>query len=167
MRSTSRTLRPDHPRSRGVYVWTMYLRPGCAGSSPLARGLRTVPRREAARLRIIPARAGFTAALSLSFHGTRDHPRSRGVYARTPLSRIFITGSSPLARGLRQHAALKSGERGIIPARAGFTTTGPRRSRRTRDHPRSRGVYAFILFSWSERTGSSPLARGLRALCFT
>ena len=51
---------------------------------------------------------------------------------------------------------------GIIPARAGFT---PRQSRpRTgrSDHPRSRGVYWMPSPPSLYRTGSSPLARGLR-----
>ena len=52
---------------------------------------------------------------------------------------------------------------GIIPARAGFTTT--RRSPRWRspDHPRSRGVYEQTLLLDGLCVGSSPLARGLRS----
>ena len=52
-----------------------------AGSSPLARGLRVI------------TGADITYAL--------DHPRSRGVYERLPLTLIAQWGSSPLARGLR------------------------------------------------------------------
>ena len=54
-------------------------------------------------------------------------------------------------------------EPGIIPARAGFTLGPHIRGSRTRDHPRSRGVYTTIRSLFSEFTGSSPLARGLRA----
>ena len=50
---------------------------------------------------------------------------------------------------------------GIIPARAGFTGPLGSRSARTRDHPRSRGVYTAAATSWEVRIGSSPLARGL------
>ena len=51
--------------------------------------------------------------------------------------------------------------RGIIPARAGFTTLTDGSEVITRDHPRSRGVY-FCAASISARVlGSSPLARGL------
>ena len=60
---TSPYLHPirDHPRSRGVYTYWSWI--GCAarGSSPLARGLRRGPGPLHGRLRIIPARAGFTA----------------------------------------------------------------------------------------------------------
>ena len=52
--------REDHPRSRGVYPFSMALRRARDGSSPLARGLRS------GTLRAPP--------------NTADHPRSRGVY---------------------------------------------------------------------------------------
>ena len=91
--------------------------------------------------RIIPARAGFTAA------GRRRRRRPRG--------------SSPLARGLRRLAQRAAAVPGIIPARAGFTRplTGPASA--PRDHPRSRGVYHGGLSFSPVRGGSSPLARGL------
>ena len=71
-------------------------------------------------------------------------------------------GSSPLARGLLLAGQRRRERRGIIPARAGFTHRGRRRSGRTGDHPRSRGVYALNGDSQARETGSSPLARGLR-----
>ena len=51
----------DHPRSRGVYVDAIADETITMGSSPLARGLRGVRRRNDRMRRIIPARAGFTA----------------------------------------------------------------------------------------------------------
>ena len=50
---------------------------------------------------------------------------------------------------------------GIIPARAGFTSSTKRTGRRTGDHPRSRGVYTPLTASNVVCMGSSPLARGL------
>ena len=50
------------------------------GSSPLARGLRTLMPVRAARVWIIPARAGFTIIHPLGRFIPEDHPRSRGVY---------------------------------------------------------------------------------------
>ena len=71
---------PDHPRSRGVYNTTALTFTVPEGSSPLARGLpRPGPGRRR-RLRIIPARAGFTATHAAAPRGAGDHPRSRGVY---------------------------------------------------------------------------------------
>ena len=72
------------------------------------------------------------------------------------------TGSSPLARGLRLLRGVDIPVKGIIPARAGFTTRRPTRSPLCADHPRSRGVYMTTVAPSSARTGSSPLARGLR-----
>ena len=50
----------DHPRSRGVYMEQQTSLSHLAGSSPLARGLRTPPVASTPAPRIIPARAGFT-----------------------------------------------------------------------------------------------------------
>ena len=70
-------------------------------------------------------------------------------------------GSSPLARGLRHDTAHPVGAVRIIPARAGFTSPRSLLSRRRRDHPRSRGVYASQFHTVNRQEGSSPLARGL------
>ena len=96
-----------------------------------------------------------------------DHPRSRGVYARLAMAATSPWGSSPLARGLRGHSRHKGCDRGIIPARAGFTPphAGPRSS--SPDHPRSRGVYMGPNLRKSWKAGSSPLARGLPGRCTT
>ena len=72
-----------------------------------------------------------------------------------------MSGSSPLARGLRGGGAGGRGRPGIIPARAGFTPGGRGLHPDRRDHPRSRGVYAMILALNGVGKGSSPLARGL------
>ena len=90
----------DHPRSRGVYVSAGLsdFRPG--GSSPLARGLRPVDPAVRARAGIIPARAGFTVRMACRQAGSRDHPRSRGVYRCLCDCVHVCSGSSPLARGL-------------------------------------------------------------------
>ena len=131
------------------------------GSSPLARGLRSTAAWAAAAAGIIPARAGFTHRRPPDRGPRGDHPRSRGVYQ--PLCRGITrkTGSSPLARGLRQRVLERPHHERIIPARAGFTKpTTPRRFP-MRDHPRSRGVYNPVIPEVSSLSGSSPLARGL------
>ena len=133
----------DHPRSRGVY--------GEAGHA--VRVLRG----------IIPARAGFTLAADASTAGPRDHPRSRGVYVIRPDAYVLLSGSSPLARGLRPRERPVRLDQGIIPARAGFTDADLRERGAPADHPRSRGVYTKSSRGWASRRGSSPLARGLHA----
>ena len=111
----------DHPRSRGVYHADGRRVEGLDGSSPLARGLLEIGGRGDDALRIIPARAGFTLPCGTSTGPSKDHPRSRGVYTRSPGPCASTCGSSPLARGLPSTAAGRSGRRP--------------------DHPRSRGVY--------------------------
>ena len=152
----------DHPRSRGVYRGTPGRRGERCGSSPLARGLRREHLQPRLAAGIIPARAGFTSTSSASTSGMRDHPRSRGVYSSTSRPASPPLGSSPLARGLRRGTCGRRILRRIIPARAGFTWSVSRPPRRPGDHPRSRGVYRTGCSGRSWRSGSSPLARGLR-----
>ena len=113
--------------------------------------------------RIIPARAGFTAAVMVVVMTVPDHPRSRGVYMgpRHPLG--GGAGSSPLARGLPRIVHVSQRQRRIIPARAGFTRRNPLWTSSAGDHPRSRGVYIVASLEQLSPVGSSPLARGLHA----
>ena len=134
--------RSDHPRSRGVYSATTSAR----ASTP----------------RIIPARAGFTLRSVTVSPRTADHPRSRGVYHRGRAVHVRVAGSSPLARGLQGIRLRAIALRGIIPARAGFTSRPDYGSPCAADHPRSRGVYLLTVNAVVFECGSSPLARGLR-----
>ena len=153
----------DHPRSRGVYTRNPRLPAPSRGSSPLARGLRVSVRENKIRLGIIPARAGFTIPGGVILRETQDHPRSRGVYGRSPAAWAPLSGSSPLARGLPRRRPGDLRRRRIIPARAGFTRRSRRGRRPATDHPRSRGVYTYWTDSHQSTRGSSPLARGLQA----
>ena len=131
------------------------------GSSPLARGLPDAARNILDRVRIIPARAGFTSGPRSSRRCPPDHPRSRGVYEFTRDKLEDGQGSSPLARGLRRVPDGRTGLLRIIPARAGFTCPPSYPCTRNRDHPRSRGVYLPLTPVMNPLSGSSPLARGL------
>ena len=153
---------PDHPRSRGVYQRGHVATELIWGSSPLARGLRKSLTSMRQVVRIIPARAGFTRRLRARGRCRPDHPRSRGVYHGAPPDQAGLSGSSPLARGLRHRVGGSAESGGIIPARAGFTSAWTRNPEVAGDHPRSRGVYTRMAVSRTEMWGSSPLARGLR-----
>ena len=131
----------DHPRSRGVYASSPATRRDGTGSSPLARGLRSLAPGAGDSAGIIPARAGFTGGACGRGMGARDHPRSRGVYPPGLPRSGQYHGSSPLARGLPPLRPVIGVGVGIIPARAGFTMGAWRSRPRTPDHPRSRGVY--------------------------
>ena len=132
----------DHPRSRGVYQWTVRVAVRACGSSPLARGLQAGEAHGGGPVGIIPARAGFTGRRPTARRRSGDHPRSRGVYTAAVSRSPRPDGSSPLARGLRVHRRA--------------------RGRRRPDHPRSRGVYLRPPGRRRPTRGSSPLARGLR-----
>ena len=136
------------------------VRRGGHGSSPLARGLRVRGADVHRGHGIIPARAGFTRRSAATGRPTRDHPRSRGVYQAAGGAANGVWGSSPLARGLRDALTAHRRGRGIIPARAGFTSPRRRRTRPPRDHPRSRGVYTCGSLV-SQRTRSLPDPRRL------
>ena len=132
------------------------------GSSPLARGARVQAGPGPATGRIIPARAGSTSRGRRRRWCSQDHPRSRGEHASSVVSQAWWFGSSPLARGapVVRHRPLAGA--GIIPARAGSTSSTCRSGRRGRDHPRSRGEHSHTSPLRSTATGSSPLARGAR-----
>ena len=133
---------------------------GGLGSSPLARGTHAVVVAEVGGVGLIPARAGNTPNGTLWKYSTRAHPRSRGGHPSTKAKLYDVSGSSPLARGTRSMTCFPLLVVGLIPARAGNTSTRCPIRTRSRAHPRSRGEHLMpaiaILAGW----GSSPLARG-------
>ena len=157
-------LSSDHPRSRGEHRLGWCVAAGCLGSSPLARGARAVVDDLDAVVGIIPARAGSTPRHGDGAAPKWDHPRSRGEHEVGYGGQVPARGSSPLARGAhRPGPARRQGQR-IIPARAG--STGPSSSPPTTaaDHPRSRGEHHIVGRQTADPLGSSPLARGARAV---
>ena len=73
-------------------------------------------------------------------------------------------GSSPLTRGKPRHHRRDTRTRGLIPAHAGKTQSGPSAAGVCRAHPRSRGENALDVDPTDVDDGSSPLTRGKRAL---
>ena len=90
----------------------------------------------------------------------RAHPRSRGEHIVNVGCRVFETGSSPLARGTPPREPTSCQRGGLIPARAGNTTSVASRPAMSRAHPRSRGEHEDIRKARRCLEGSSPLARG-------
>ena len=71
---------------------------------------------------LIPAHAGKTVEVVVSFSGSPAHPRSRGENL-TPAPLLLISqGSSPLTRGKLEHAVDRDLVGGLIPAHAGKTS---------------------------------------------
>ena len=78
----------------------------------------------------------------------------------TPSALPAPSGSSPLTRGKHGLVFRVGGHPGLIPAHAGKTPEGPRRSPGAPAHPRSRGENRDVMIIPSRRWGSSPLTRG-------
>ena len=110
-----------HPRSRGEHVVFTVSHSPATGSSPLARGARTVHKWCLAWFGLIPARAGSTAARRGSVNRVWAHPRSRGEHDYAAVSGVPARGSSPLARGAPGFPEIRVDSLGLIPARAGST----------------------------------------------
>ena len=133
-------LHPVHPRSRGEHAsWRSPASPS-TGSSPLARGTRTLPRKP-----LVPCPV---------------HPRSRGEHRLLSPRATPPTGSSPLARGTPEDGSVVARYDRFIPARAGNTRPKSARTTRVPVHPRSRGEHAAATPGAAMSPGSSPLARG-------
>ena len=133
-----------HPRRRGEHFFSQYQRVIGSGSSPQARGTPYYSGRFDPDSGLIPAGAGNTHALPLSWCRPPAHPRRRGEHCQTG------------------HAASRGA--GLIPAGAGNTAEGPLGATSWRAHPRRRGehVDAARVLLWLR--GSSPQARGTHLL---
>ena len=73
---------------------------------------------------------------------------------------LWSGGSSPLARGARDVDVGEDPEPGLIPARAGSTSSSGTPGGGESAHPRSRGEHTADDTTSSMQRGSSPLARG-------
>ena len=89
----------DHPRSCGANSVDDAVGHFMSGSSPLVRGQRGRAWPAHHRERIIPARAGPTAAYFCTWPEASDHPRSCGANNWLLENTPFMSGSSPLVRG--------------------------------------------------------------------
>ena len=93
------------------------------GSSPLARGTLWNGIKGIIDGGLIPARAGNTEIENVFSLDLGAHPRSRGEHHGATPENIDAVGSSPLARGTPANAVTGNGLTGLIPARAGNTST--------------------------------------------
>ena len=150
----------DHPRMRGVHPCGWGYGGQNVGSSPHARGPLDLSSGGDLTSRIIPACAGSTCSRRPQGAGSEDHPRMRGVHLAPWPSRWPPPGSSPHARGPRPLCRNISLQWRIIPACAGSTQAIPSWSRKSRDHPRMRGVHWETIGKPLMILGSSPHARG-------
>ena len=128
-----------HPRSRGENRLLDPLTTVLAGSSPLTRGKRRLPRMGLWGRGLIPAHAGKTHRLSARQGRGSAHPRSRGENLAPSTGSPSDGGSSPLTRGKLLELAQCLTVPGLIPAHAGKTATRSGSPSYPAAHPRSRG----------------------------
>ena len=169
-----------HPRMRGEHG-PPAMSPGWTrGSSPHARGARHLNDVTGTQVGLIPACAGSTPPSAPPPGVSRAHPRMRGEHPVREHREQRPRGSSPHARGARQHRVGGALTPGLIPACAGSTpwtpTCGPPGGLIPAcagstgllghavvpfsAHPRMRGEHHRPPGAGPGRPGSSPHARG-------
>ena len=111
---------------------------------------------------LIPAHAGKTKNLQISFLNSPAHPRSRGENAYALFRARRYKGSSLLTRGKPVQPLPAGCVGGLIPAHAGKTGSCPGARTPRKAHPRSRGENPPAGHPNGYSRGSSPLTRGKR-----
>ena len=138
---------------------TLVARGRAFGSSPRVRG-KQVRHRPPRRRRLIPACAGKTLRLMHLHSGVPAHPRVCGENHSTPCRRGAARGSSPRVRGKHTEVMAGAYVPGLIPARAGKTSTPARGSPSSRAHPPACGENDGVSERPAMVGGSSPRVRG-------
>ena len=151
---------PVHPRWRGEHARHPAAKPPGAGSSPLARGTRSLSALFSWAVRFIPAGAGNTTVDVVMIDRTVVHPRWRGEHGIETVSQDRDGGSSPLARGTPLTVPARPDTSRFIPAGAGNTSRSRGDAKPPAVHPRWRGEHFDPWRPHQSRGGSSPLARG-------
>ena len=149
-----------HPRAGGENVDGVVNLVASPGSSPRGRGKPLAPTGHRRQRRLIPARAGKTVSLMDWLAAQSAHPRAGGENKGYQLSLNGRKGSSPRGRGKLVSLAYDGVRAGLIPARAGKTSSGRRSSSSARAHPRAGGENAVTINGELVSLGSSPRGRG-------
>ena len=134
------------------------------GSSPRERGAPGDGADGVPAGRLIPARAGSTSWVHRRIRALAAHPRASGEHTGSGRRRRLCSGSSPRERGAPSHGLLALGQRRLIPARAGSTTSRRTRPRATTAHPRASGEHSSVFSSADCIAGSSPRERGAQEI---
>ena len=149
---------------RGERPWDRAPRILADGSSPHARGTRIQHEETILQMRFIPACAGNACLPAPKSGCPTVHPRMRGERQTSPSSRSSMSGSSPHARGTRPIPSSSPMIIGFIPACAGNAISGRPECRDAAVHPRMRGERRARCVLVRPHDGSSPHARGTRAV---
>ncbi|EFW09832.1 hypothetical protein HMPREF9005_1191 [Actinomyces sp. oral taxon 178 str. F0338] len=112
------------------------------GSSPRVRGKQCGHQVVGGGERLIPARAGKTCAICVVSRSRTAHPRACGENGLVHDLELEVRGSSPRVRGKRDHERRRVRARGLIPARAGKTSSSHMGASSASAHPRACGENA-------------------------
>ena len=151
-----------HPRPCGEHAAPVRFRGSAPGSSPPVRGAQNGIIPVFRDHGLIPARAGSTTCHIFALLLDGAHPRPCGEHLESTLENVAAAGSSPPVRGAPERICIGEGHRGLIPARAGSTLTGPCRRERWWAHPRPCGEHLHPSPDADLLGGSSPPVRGAR-----
>ena len=152
--------RGDHPHVCGEHRWPIQRGRTCGGSSPRMRGAPGGRNQTHPHTGIIPAYAGSTTTGNATHTRTGDHPRVCGEHVGVRQDMTYQLESSPRMRGALNAGIFGLDDYGIIPAYAGSTRGGPRRSGCSGDHPRVCGEHRADRRGRRRVQGSSPRMRG-------
>ena len=112
-----------HPRACGENPHPSWVRGPPLGSSPRVRGKLSFVTLAIQAGRLIPARAGKTWSAGRRSTPSAAHPRACGENRLMVVVMGWSPGSSPRVRGKHAPECASECEAGLIPARAGKTTT--------------------------------------------
>ena len=151
-----------HPRACGENAVVREFGEAARGSSPRVRGKPTETLTSLPATGLIPARAGKTHWIHQTAICGAAHPRACGENLLPRLAVVGHVGSSPRVRGKQAVQALGGEPGGLIPARAGKTTSPTAASTSAWAHPRACGENSTASATSRCWSGSSPRVRGKR-----
>ena len=161
--SRTTTAQTVHPRRRGERIFWKQSISASNGSSPQARGTRTIGSDSLEIERFIPAGAGNASSINEHYDCRTVHPRRRGERPVTGSNTIAPSGSSPQARGTPSDGMQETKNLRFIPAGAGNAERACSIRASASVHPRRRGERLARRRTDYAVGGSSPQARGTRA----
>ncbi|EFW09849.1 hypothetical protein HMPREF9005_1173 [Actinomyces sp. oral taxon 178 str. F0338] len=151
-----------HPRACGENSLMSARASRNSGSSPRVRGKHGLDQRNGQIRGLIPARAGKTGWRRRRWAGRPAHPRACGENGHRGGQGPGNRGSSPRVRGKRPGSEPSRDPRGLIPARAGKTSSPSSSMDDSTAHPRACGENLVCGHGASAPRGSSPRVRGKR-----
>ena len=146
-------MRGENPANLGVQTFHL-------GTSPRARGKRSLENLSLSILWNIPACAGKTLLHLVGTAKSQEHPRVRGENNDFASARKTGPGTSPRARGKHCQGWSEDERAGNIPACAGKTLSPLSFSCLIWEHPRVRGENRRLSRRPRQQSGTSPRARG-------